>query len=113
LSHALILIYRYQIDISLLGKMAEDAKTNIPDSKARREAYLKEYFSRQDVIERHRAASIRVGKQKKLATTARRFEEHTMDELLSIASNKCKKHNVDFELKKEGFIELFKILHEQ
>ena len=91
--------------------MAEVENLNENNSAARRAAQKRAYALRPDVVARHRAASIRVAREKTFETTISRFEKHSVDELLDIVIKKCEKQNIDFESKRAVFIELLQILH--
>jgi hypothetical protein len=63
--------------------------------------YVREYLSRPYVIAARHATSVKRGRANKLKSTKKRFEEHTFEELISVAQEKCTELGVDFEENKE------------
>lgn len=55
--------------------------------------------------------SIKRSKARKLETTGKRFQEHSMDELLSIARQRCIDANVDWNSNKQIMEYVLSILH--
>lgn len=78
----------------------------------KRQIYKYEYARTPDAMERARKESLRKSKEKKIITTMSRFEEHTVDELMMIVAAKCAQKGLDFELLKEDFSRLIRVLHD-
>lgn len=70
-----------------------------------------EYERRPDRMARSLAYSYERARQKKMATTSRRFEEHPVEDLLAIAVLKCHKIGVDYQEYEAMFRRVFEILH--
>lgn len=49
--------------------------------------------------------------KKKIVTTSRRFEEHTIDDLLLMAAMKCQELGLDYEKNESTFRFVFDIMH--
>jgi hypothetical protein len=58
-------------------------------------------------------ASVRRAKKNKLASTKRRLEKHTLEDLMSIAAEKCVELGLDFEANRETLMAALHILHDQ
>jgi len=89
--------------------MSEEAKDSV---KTKKQQYQYEYARTPAAMERARKESLRKSKEKKLLTTMGRFEEHTVDELMSIVAAKCAQKGIDFNVQKDDFTRLIRILHD-
>ena len=61
--------------------------------------------------EKCRMYAIQINKTKKLLSTAKRLEEHTFEELLTIAAMKCQELNIDFTTRENEILSVLSILH--
>jgi hypothetical protein len=82
-------------------------------AKEYRQAYDKEYVQRDYVMAASRERSLRKSKEKKVLTTKKRFEEHSVNELMWIAQERCREQGIDFDEKKALMLEAISILHGQ
>jgi hypothetical protein len=76
----------------------------------RRERQAK-YDQRDDRKEIRRMMSIAKSKERKLATTDKRFRQHSVDELMSIARSRCIEDGIDFEANRVQIEAVLRILH--
>lgn len=81
------------------------------DSKAKRDAYIREYNRREYVMQIKRDQSLAAAHKKKVLTTKKRLEELSMKDLLYIAYLKCEEAGVDFESKKAELESVLRLLH--
>ena len=66
---------------------------------------------RPEVVAARHATSVQRARRIKLATTAKRLEEHTFDELMLVAWEKCTAQGIDFESKKGVIAEVIRALN--
>lgn len=77
---------------------------------ADRTEYYREYWSRPDVIAANRAKAKLAYSDKKLKTTAKRLQEHSIQELLEIAKKRCDEKGLNWEINKNKILEVLEIL---
>ena len=81
------------------------------ERKTKRCAWLKEYEQRDYRKEKSRVESRERCRQKKLLSTAARFEEHSFDELLIIAMLRCQELGIDYKENENVIMTTMKLLH--
>lgn len=81
------------------------------DKKEQRRQWQKEYDQRDYRKEQSRIKSKEICRQRKLISTASRFEEHTLEELLTIAMLRCRELGIDFVSNKNVIMTAMKLLH--
>lgn len=62
--------------------------------------------------EYRRKASLATSKERKVGSTAKRFDEHTMDELIKIARQKCEARNIDYNKYQDVLLTALRILRD-
>lgn len=69
------------------------------------------YNRQPERMAKNRQISIKRSKVRKLETTGKRFQEHTIDELLTIAHQRCIASNADWDANKDEIERVLRILH--
>ena len=81
------------------------------DKKEQRRQWQKEYDQRDYRKEQSRIKSKQMCRQRKLISTAARFEQHSLDELLMVAMLRCRELGIDFASNESVIITTMKLLH--
>jgi hypothetical protein len=69
------------------------------------------YNAQEHMKERRRIASSARSRAHKVATTEKRLQEHTIEELILIARNRCRDTNIDWNENKDRIQAVLVILH--
>jgi hypothetical protein len=81
------------------------------DKREQRRQWQKEYDQRDYRKEQSRIKAKNMCRQKKLISTAARFEEHTLEELLMIAMLRCRELGIDYVSNENVILAAMQLLH--
>jgi hypothetical protein len=70
-----------------------------------------EYDAQEHMKERRRIASSARSKVHKVATTEKRIQEHSIDELMIIARNRCLATNTNWDENRAKILDVLRMLH--
>lgn len=97
---------------SEMTEVMNTVENAISGNMTKKQMYQYEYVRTPEAMERARKESLRKSKERKVLTTMSRFEEHTVDELMAIVAAKCMQKGLDYELLKDDFSRLIRVLHD-